>query len=120
MRIIRLDEPEGNPYAIFGICHNMLRQIWGRGEEGDAKIAEFDKEVEEGEMEEGDTRYQHLQKVAKKWLPSLIDFAHSDEIEVTETIVRRDDDWERECEVCGVRLNSEEAEECDEEDCPCS
>ena len=82
MRIIRLDEPEGNAYAIIGIARDMLRQIHGRGTEGEKVCEKYTNEAMAGD-------YENLKAVTKRYLPDLIDFAHADEVEVTETIVGR-------------------------------
>ena len=76
MRIIRTDTEEGNSYAIMAIVANMLRQIWGP--DAHEKIEVYRKEATSGGPE-------NLKEVSKRYVPSLIDFAHSSEVEITYT-----------------------------------
>ena len=62
MKIIRIDQPEGNAFAIMGIASNMLKQIHGN----DAQEV-IDKYMEEAKS--GD--YENLKEVTKRYLPDL-------------------------------------------------
>ena len=87
MRIIRVDEPEGNAHAVMGIVSDMLRQIYGRGAEGRQIIEEYCQKAMSGD-------YENLKKVSMEYVPGLIDFAKSDEVEITYDKVEIPDDEE--------------------------
>lgn len=76
MRIIRTDEPEGNAHSVMGIVSDMLRQIHGRGAEGRQIIEEYCQKAMSGD-------YENLKQVSMEYVPGLIDFAKSDEVEIT-------------------------------------
>lgn len=85
MRIIRVDEPEGNAHAVMGIVSDMLRQIHGRGAEGRQIIEEYCQKAMSGD-------YENLKKVSMEYVPGLIDFAKSDEVDITYNIIEKPDE----------------------------
>lgn len=85
MKIIRTDEPEGNAHAVMGIVADMLRQIYGRGVEGRQMIEDYCREAMSGD-------YENLKEVSKRYVPGLIDFARSDEVEITYKKIEKPDE----------------------------
>jgi len=87
MRIIRVDEPEGNAHAVMGIVSDMLRQIYGRGPEGRQIVEEYCQKAMSGD-------YENLKKVSMEYVPGLIDFAKSDDVEITYNKIENPDEDE--------------------------
>ena len=73
MRIIQTDTNEGNADFIMAVVVNLLRQIHGR-QEAEPIIAKYRQEAKSG-------NYEHLKAVSKRYVPTLIEFAHSSEVE---------------------------------------
>lgn len=73
MRIIQTDTDEGNAGSIMAIVANLLRQIHGR-REAEPIIAKYREEAMSG-------NYEHLKEISKQYVPELIEFAHSSEVE---------------------------------------
>lgn len=84
MRIIQTDTPEGNAGIIMAKVANMLRQIHGR-RNAEPIIRKYRAEAMSG-------NYQNLQEVSKQYVPDLIQFAHSSEVETTIRIRKDADD----------------------------
>ena len=74
MRIIQTDTDEGNADFIMVVVASMLRQIHGR-QEAEPIIEQYRKEAKSG-------NYEHLKAVSKRYVPTLIEFAHSSEVEI--------------------------------------
>ena len=73
MRIIQTDRPEGNPFLVMAQVADMLRQIHGRSEAVPI-IKQYREEAMSGD-------YENLKTVSKRYVPELIEFAHSSEVE---------------------------------------
>ena len=73
MQIIQTDTHEGNAGIIMAIVADLLRQIHGR-REAEPIIQQYQEEAMSG-------NYEHLQEVSKRYVPELIEFAHSSEVE---------------------------------------
>ena len=78
MRIIQTDTHEGNPGIIMAIVVDFLRQIHGR-REAEPIIEKYREEATSGD-------YENLKEVSKRYVPTLIEFAHSSQVE---TILRK-------------------------------
>lgn len=72
MRIIQTDKDEGNAGTIMAIVADMLRQIHGR-REAQPIIKQYREEAMSG-------NYENLKAVSKRYVPELIEFAHSSEV----------------------------------------
>ena len=73
MRIIQIDTEQGNAGNIMAIVANLLRQIHGR-REAEPIIAKYREEAMAG-------NYENLKSISKRYVPELIEFAHSSEVE---------------------------------------
>ena len=73
MRIIQTDTEKGNAGNIMAIVANLLRQIHGR-RDAQPIIEKYRDEAMSGD-------YEHLKKVSQRYVPELIEFAHSSEVE---------------------------------------
>ena len=73
MRIIQTDTEAGNAGNIMAIVANLLRQIHGR-REAEPIIKKYREEAMAGS-------YENLKAVSKRYVPTLIEFAHSSEVE---------------------------------------
>ena len=73
MRIIQTDTEAGNAGNIMAIVANLLRQIHGR-REAEPIIKKYREEALAGS-------YENLKAVSKRYVPTLIEFAHSSEVE---------------------------------------
>ena len=88
MKIIRIDEEEGNAHCVMATVEDMLQQIHGQSD-AEPIVIKYRKEAMSGD-------YENLKEVSKKYVPGLIDFAKSDEVEVTYKIRKSDEDDENE------------------------
>ena len=73
MRIIQTDTEQGNAGNIMAVVANLLRQIHGR-RDAEPIIKKYREAAMSG-------NYEHLKKVSKQYVPELIEFAHSSEVE---------------------------------------
>ena len=73
MRIIQTDTDAGNAGNIMAIVANLLRQIHGH-RDAEPIIKKYREEVMAG-------NYENLKAVSKRYVPTLIEFAHSSEVE---------------------------------------
>ena len=90
MKIIRIDEEEGNAHCVMATVEDMLQQIHGRSD-AEPIVIKYRKEAMSGD-------YENLKEVSKKYVPGLIEFAKSDEVEVTYKIRNPEDDdnwWDK-------------------------
>ena len=81
MLIVQTDKPEGNPLLIMASVADMLRQIHGR-RDAEPIIKRYRDEAMSGD-------YENLKAVSKRYVPELIEFAHSSEVE-TITRIRKE------------------------------
>ena len=73
MRIIQTDTEAGNAANIIAVVANLLRQIHGR-RDAEPIIRKYREEAMAGD-------YENLKAVSEKYVPTLIHFAHSSEVE---------------------------------------